>query len=92
MTSGLVCDRASEVDAVITLARKGEKLDAALKQVNAGAKMPRRSHHWSWRAERPVWAATSRELYSFFSLTGSWGLGVWKRSLHHQIEDHRVTR
>lgn len=41
MTSGLVCDRASEVDAVITLVRKGEELDAALKQVNAGAKMPR---------------------------------------------------
>ena len=41
MTSGLVCDRASEVDAVITLARKGEKLNAALDQINAGTKTPR---------------------------------------------------
>jgi len=41
MTSGLVCDRASEVDAVITLARKGEKLHAALDQINAGAATPR---------------------------------------------------
>lgn len=41
MTSGLVCDRASEVDAVITLARKGEKLNEALEQINAGAEIPR---------------------------------------------------
>lgn len=41
MTKGLVCDRASEVDAVITLARKGEKLDDAMEQVNAGAELPR---------------------------------------------------
>jgi len=40
-TSGLVCDRPSEVDAVITLARKGEVLQKALDQINAGAKMPR---------------------------------------------------
>lgn len=41
MTSGLVCDRPSEVDAVITLARRGEALEAALQQINAGSEVPR---------------------------------------------------
>lgn len=41
MTKGLVCDRVSEIDAVITLAKKGEKLDSAVEQVNAGAEAPR---------------------------------------------------
>ncbi len=41
MTSGLVCDQVSEIDAVITLARKGEALKGALEQINAGTEMPR---------------------------------------------------
>jgi len=40
-TNGLVCDKPSEVDAVVTLARKGEALKAALNQINAGAQVPR---------------------------------------------------
>lgn len=41
MTSGLVCDRPSEIDAVITLARNGEPLKTALDQINAGTETPR---------------------------------------------------
>lgn len=41
MTKGLVCDRASEIDAVITLAKSGEALQGALEQINAGAQTPR---------------------------------------------------
>lgn len=41
MTSGLVCDQASEIDAVITLAHSGEPLKAALEQINAGTETPR---------------------------------------------------
>lgn len=40
-TTGLVCDKPSEVDAVVTLARKGEALKRALDQINAGADIPR---------------------------------------------------
>jgi len=40
-TSGLVCDRPSEIDAVITLARNGEPLKNALDQINAGSETPR---------------------------------------------------
>ncbi len=41
VTKGLVCDSPSEVDAVITLARSGDNLEAALAQVNSGAELPR---------------------------------------------------
>ena len=41
MTSGLVCDRPSEIDAVITLARNGETLKTALEKINSGAETPR---------------------------------------------------
>lgn len=41
MTSGLVCDQPSEIDAVITLARNGETLKTALEQINAGTETPR---------------------------------------------------
>ena len=41
MTRGLVCDQPSEIDAVITLARKGEPLEGALQQINTGTETPR---------------------------------------------------
>lgn len=41
MTSGLVCDRPSEIDAVITLSKNGEPLKTALEQINAGTETPR---------------------------------------------------
>ncbi len=41
MTKGLVCDQPSEIDAVITLARKGEALEGALQQINTGIETPR---------------------------------------------------
>lgn len=41
LTQGLVCDRPSFVDAVVTLASSGENLEGAMAQVNAGAEKPR---------------------------------------------------
>lgn len=41
LTQGLVCDRPSFVDAVVTLAASGEDLQDAMAQVNAGAEKPR---------------------------------------------------
>jgi hypothetical protein len=41
LTQGLVCDRPSYVDAVITLADNGDDLQGAINQVNAGAAKPR---------------------------------------------------
>jgi hypothetical protein len=41
VTQGLVCDQASEVDAVVTLALSGENLQTALAEVNHGAERPR---------------------------------------------------
>ena len=41
MTSGLVCDQPSEIDAVITLTKNGEALSAAIEQINAGTETPR---------------------------------------------------
>lgn len=41
LTQGLVCDRPSYVDAVITLADNGDDLQGAINQVNAGAIKPR---------------------------------------------------
>ncbi|MCL4767774.1 MAG: hypothetical protein KJZ80_16220 [Hyphomicrobiaceae bacterium] len=41
LTQGLVCDRPSFVDAVVTLASSGEDLPGAMAQVNAGAEKPR---------------------------------------------------
>ncbi len=41
MTKGLVCDQASEIDAVIRLAKKGEALQGALQQINTGTETPR---------------------------------------------------
>jgi hypothetical protein len=41
LTQGLVCDRPSYVDAVVTLADSGEDFQAAIAQVNAGAEKPR---------------------------------------------------
>lgn len=41
VTQGLVCDRPSYVDAVVTLAESGEDLQGAMAQINAGADKPR---------------------------------------------------
>lgn len=41
VTQGLVCDRPSFVDAIVTLAASGEDLQDAMAQVNAGAEKPR---------------------------------------------------
>ena len=41
LTQGLVCDRPSYVDAVVTLAESGEDLQGAMAQINAGAAKPR---------------------------------------------------
>ena len=41
LTSGLVCDQPSEIDAVITLTKNGEALSAAIEQINAGTETPR---------------------------------------------------
>ncbi len=41
LTQGLVCDRPSFVDAVITLADGGDNLRDALAQINAGSERPR---------------------------------------------------
>jgi hypothetical protein len=41
VTEGLVCDKDSEVDAVVTLMLHGEDLPSALGQINAGAQVPR---------------------------------------------------
>ena len=41
LTQGLVCDRPSYVDAVVTLASSGEDLQGAMAQINAGAEKPR---------------------------------------------------
>ncbi len=41
LTQGLVCDNASQVNAVVTLSNSGEELDAALSQINSGAEVPR---------------------------------------------------
>lgn len=41
VTEGLVCDKDSEVDAVVTLMLHGEDLPSALAQINAGAQAPR---------------------------------------------------
>jgi hypothetical protein len=40
-TSGLVCDKPSDIDAVITLTRNGEPLNTAIEQINAGTEVPR---------------------------------------------------
>jgi hypothetical protein len=41
VTEGLVCDHASEIDAVITLTALGESLQAALAEINYGTEKPR---------------------------------------------------
>lgn len=41
LTQGLVCDRPSLVDAVVTLASSGADMQGAMAQVNAGAEKPR---------------------------------------------------
>jgi len=41
VTEGLVCDRASEVDAVVTLSLHGHDVSSALAEVNRGAQKPR---------------------------------------------------
>lgn len=41
LTQGLVCDRPSFIDAIVTLTSSGEKIEAAMAQVNAGAEEPR---------------------------------------------------
>ena len=41
LTKGLVCDRPSYVDAVVTLASSGENLQGAMAQINAGSDKPR---------------------------------------------------
>jgi hypothetical protein len=41
VTEGLVCDHASEIDAVMTLAAHGDSLEAALAEINHGAEKPR---------------------------------------------------
>jgi hypothetical protein len=41
VTDGLVCNHASEIDAVMTLTADGESLQAALAEINHGAEKPR---------------------------------------------------
>jgi hypothetical protein len=41
VTEGLVCDHASEIDAVMTLTAHGESLQAALAEINYGTEKPR---------------------------------------------------
>lgn len=41
VTQGLVCDRAHEVDAVVTLSLHGQDIQAAISEINKGADKPR---------------------------------------------------
>jgi hypothetical protein len=41
VSEGLVCDRASEVDAVVTLSLYGQDIQSAISEINTGAEKPR---------------------------------------------------